>query len=44
LAELFCSFIYQSRRNAASAVDGVLVFVYDITEQVQARRVVEESE
>ena len=43
LRELYCTFTYQARRNAAGAVNGVLVFVYDITEQVLARRVVEES-
>ncbi|PJJ60967.1 PAS domain-containing protein [Hymenobacter chitinivorans] len=44
LVELFCTFTYQARRNTQGAVDGMLVFVYDITEQVRARRLVEENE
>ncbi|MFD2719828.1 PAS domain-containing protein [Hymenobacter monticola] len=44
LEEIIWTFTYQARRNAAGAVDGVLVFAYEVTEQVQARRVVEASE
>jgi PAS domain S-box-containing protein len=44
LEEGFYTFSYQARRNAEGAVDGVLVFAYEVTDQVQARRVVERSE
>jgi PAS domain S-box-containing protein len=44
LEEGFYTFTYQARRNAEGAVDGVLVFAYEVTDQVQARRVVERSE
>ncbi|WP_400191612.1 PAS domain-containing protein [Hymenobacter sp. B81] len=43
LEELFFTFTYQARRNAQGAVDGVLVFAHEVTDQVQARRVVEEG-
>jgi signal transduction histidine kinase len=43
LEELFFSFTYQARRNTHGAVDGVLVFAHEVTDQVQARRVVEEG-
>ena len=44
LEEFVVTFTYQARRNAAGAVDGVLVFGYDVTEQVRARHAVEASE
>ncbi len=43
LEEMFFTFIYQVRRNAHGEVDGVLVFAHEVTDQVQARRVVEEG-
>ncbi|MGY2134490.1 PAS domain-containing protein [Hymenobacter sp. HD11105] len=44
LEEIYWTFTYQARRNAAGEVDGVLVFAHEVTDQVQARRVVEEGE
>ncbi|MBG8555593.1 PAS domain-containing protein [Hymenobacter guriensis] len=43
LENLFFTFTYQARRNAQGEVDGVLVFAHEVTDQVQARRVVEEG-
>ena len=39
----YYNFTYQARRNLAGAVDGVLVFAYDVTPQVLARRQAEHS-
>ena len=44
LEEGFYTFTYQARRTAEGIVDGVLVFAYEVTDQVRARRVVEKSE
>ncbi|WP_185816904.1 PAS domain-containing protein [Hymenobacter metallilatus] len=44
LEDLYFTFTYQARRTADGAVDGVLVFAYEVTDQVRARRVVEKSE
>ena len=44
LQEGFYTFTYQARRTAEGTVDGVLVFAYEVTDQVQARRVIERSE
>ena len=44
LEELFFTFTYQARRNAHGDSDGVLVFAHEVTDQVQARRVVEARE
>ncbi|RSK50358.1 PAS domain-containing protein [Hymenobacter rigui] len=44
LEELYFTFTYQARRNSEGLVDGVLVFAYEVTDQVHARRVVEKSE
>ena len=38
LEEIYFTFTYQARFNAQSKVDGVLVFAYDVTEQVRARQ------
>lgn len=43
LEELFFNFTYQPRRDAHGAIDGILVFAYEVTEQVRARQVVEDS-
>jgi two-component system sensor histidine kinase VicK len=42
--ERYFNFIYQARRNATGDVDGILVFVFEVTEMVQAKRQIEESE
>lgn len=39
----YYNFIYQPRYNAENKVDGIMVFAYDVTDQVQARKVLEES-
>ncbi|WP_375437877.1 PAS domain-containing protein [uncultured Hymenobacter sp.] len=44
LESIYCTFIYQARRNAHGAIDGVLAFAHEVTDQVLARRVVDESE
>jgi PAS domain S-box-containing protein len=44
LEEGFYTFTYQARRTADGAIDGVLVFAYEVIDQVQARRVIERSE
>jgi signal transduction histidine kinase len=43
LEELFFTFTFQARRNAQGVIDGVLMFGHEVTDQVQARRVVEEG-
>jgi signal transduction histidine kinase len=43
LEELFFTFNFQARRNAQGMVDGVMMFGHEVTDQVQARRVVEEG-
>jgi signal transduction histidine kinase len=43
LEELYFTFTYQVRHNPQGAIDGVLVFTHEVTDQVQARRVVEEG-
>ncbi|MGI4761951.1 MAG: PAS domain-containing protein [Janthinobacterium lividum] len=43
LAERYYNFTYQARRNLQGHVDGILVFAYEVTAQVQARRVVEDT-
>ncbi len=40
----YFTFTYQPRKNAGGEVLGVLVFVYEVTDHVQARKQVEESE
>jgi PAS domain S-box-containing protein len=44
LEEIYWTFTYQARRNVQGAVDGVLVFAHEVTDQVHARRVVEARE
>lgn len=43
LEEINWTFIYQARRNALGQVDGILVFAYEVTDQVRAGREVEHS-
>ncbi|MBC6991986.1 PAS domain-containing protein [Hymenobacter sp. BT491] len=38
---LYFNFIYQATRDAAGAVTGILIFAYDVTEQVLARQQVQ---
>ena len=42
--DLHFTFTYQARRGAGGGVDGVLVFAYEVTDQVRARRMVEQGE
>ena len=44
LEKRYYNFIYQARHNLAGAVDGILVFAYEVTPQVLARQLVEEKE
>jgi PAS domain S-box-containing protein len=39
--EIYSTFTYQARRNGQGQVDGVLVFAYEVTDQVNARRAIE---
>ncbi|AMJ63984.1 hypothetical protein AXW84_00015 (plasmid) [Hymenobacter sp. PAMC 26628] len=41
--DIYWTFTYQARRDAHGRIDGVRVFAHDVTDQVQARRVVEED-
>ena len=41
LEELYFTFTFQPRRNAQGLVDGITMFGHEVTDQVQARRVVE---
>ncbi|SIT83762.1 PAS domain-containing protein [Pontibacter indicus] len=41
--QIYFSFTYQARRDEKGAIDGVLVFAHDVTEQVKARQAVEQS-
>ncbi|MGI4741438.1 MAG: PAS domain-containing protein [Janthinobacterium lividum] len=43
LEEIYWTFTYQARRNAQDAVDGVVVFAYDVTSQVRARQAMQAS-
>ncbi|SHL56152.1 PAS domain-containing protein [Hymenobacter psychrotolerans] len=42
--DIYWTFTYQPRRNAQGTIDGVMSFAHDVTNQVLARRVVEERE
>ena len=44
LEQMYWTFTYQPRRDAAGLVDGVLVFAYDVTAQVEARQQMEEHQ
>jgi PAS domain S-box-containing protein len=44
LEEINWTFTYQARRTPQGEIDGVLVFAHEVTDQVQARRVVEARE
>ncbi|WP_207429050.1 PAS domain-containing protein [Pedobacter sp. SYSU D00535] len=44
LAERYFNFIYQPRKNGLGAIDGILVFVIEVTETVRNRKKIEENE
>jgi PAS domain S-box-containing protein len=44
LEDLYFNFIYQPRFNTQRQVDGILVFAFEVTDQVKARRKVEANE
>ncbi|RZK59651.1 MAG: PAS domain-containing sensor histidine kinase, partial [Hymenobacter sp.] len=44
LEELYWTFTYQARRDALHQIDGILVFAYEVSEQVRARRAIEASQ
>jgi PAS domain S-box-containing protein len=43
LEDTFFNFIYKPIKNAAGEVESIFVFAYDVTEQLAARKVVEEG-
>ncbi|MFC6997226.1 PAS domain-containing protein [Rufibacter roseus] len=43
LEEIYWNFTYQARYNSQGEIDGVMVFAYEVTDQVQARKAVEDS-
>jgi PAS domain S-box-containing protein len=44
MEEIYWTFTYQARRNTQGAIDGVLVFAYEVTDQVSARKAIEASQ
>ncbi|HEX8427969.1 PAS domain-containing protein [Hymenobacter sp.] len=44
LGENYYNFIYQATRSLEGAIDGILVFAYEVTTQVLARRGIERNE
>ena len=44
LEERYWTFTYQARRDALNQIDGILVFAYEVTEQVRARQAIEISQ
>jgi signal transduction histidine kinase len=42
LEKRYYNFIYQARRDTAGSIDGILVFAYEVTAQVQARQQVQQ--
>ncbi|TGE10078.1 PAS domain-containing sensor histidine kinase [Hymenobacter fodinae] len=42
LEKRYYNFIYQARRDVTGTIDGILVFAYEVTPQVQARQQVEQ--
>ncbi|UPL50238.1 PAS domain-containing protein [Hymenobacter sublimis] len=44
LEDMYWTFTYQARRTTEGAIDGVLVFAHEVTDQVRARQVVERNE
>ncbi|MVN75206.1 PAS domain-containing protein [Hymenobacter sp. HMF4947] len=43
LEDRYFNFVYQARYDAANCIDGLIVFAFEITEQVRARQAVEAS-
>ncbi|RDC64216.1 PAS domain-containing protein [Adhaeribacter pallidiroseus] len=43
LEEIYWTFTYQARYNAQGIIDGALVFAYEVTDQVKARKTIEEN-
>jgi PAS domain S-box-containing protein len=43
LVDKYLNFIYEPNKNSEGIVEGIFVFVIDVTEQVQARKNIEES-
>jgi PAS domain S-box-containing protein len=43
LEDCYFDFIYQAKRNINGEVEGIVGFGFEVTEQVQARKVIEES-
>ena len=44
LVDTYLNFIYQAHRNIDGAIDGILFFAIDVTEQVVSRKKIEENE
>ena len=38
LEDIFATYIYQATRDAQGRIDGILIFAYEVTEQVRARQ------
>jgi len=43
LEDMYFNFIYQARFDSSGGIDGILVFTYEVTEQVMARRQIDEA-
>ena len=44
LSDTYMNFMYQAHRDSVGQIDGIFVFAIDVTEQVQSRIQIEESE
>lgn len=44
IEDRYFDFIYQARYDPEGNIDGVIVFAYDVTQQVNSRRLIEEKE
>ena len=44
LVDTYLNFIYQAHRNSEGEIDGILFFAIDVTEQILARKKINESE
>lgn len=44
LEQIYWTFTYQARRNKQGDIDGVIAYTYEVTEQIEARKRIEESE
>ena len=43
LEHLFATYIFQATRDGAGQITGILIFAYEVTEQVRARQEREDS-